>query len=338
VVVSVIADALLITGFVLVMMLLVEYLNVITRGVVRQRLHQSGGRLPAVLIGTLPGCFGAFTDVALYIHGAVSLGALAGSMVASSGDEAFVMLALFPGRALFLFGVLLVYGLAVGWVVDRLFGTRFIGGATCKSGLAIHGTESASFRLQWRQPNASRWTIDRLLLAGGVAAFALAVGLGLVASDESVWLRAVVVALGLVVVGFVMVAPAHFVREHLVGHIVREHAPRIFLWTLGALAVTEWATRSGIGIEDFIKHHTALARLAAAAIGVIPESGPHLVFVTLFASGVLPFSVLLTSSIVQDGHGMLPLLAESRTEFLRVKAINLVAGLALGYAVLLLGF
>jgi hypothetical protein len=34
---------------------------------------------------------------------------------------------------------------------------------------------------------------------------------------------------------------------------------------------------------------------------------------------------------------MLPLLAESRVEFLRVKAINVVAGLALGFAVMLLG-
>ncbi len=337
-VVSVVANALLITGFVLVMMLLVEYLNVVTRGVVRQRLHRSGGRLPAVLVGTLPGCFGAFTDVALYIHGAVSLGALAGSMTASSGDEAFVMLALFPRRAVLLFGVLLVYGLAVGWAVDRLFGTRFFGGAACKSGLAIHEAEGASFRLRWRQPGVRRWTIDRVLLVGGVAAFALAVGTGLVASDESMWIRAVVVALGLVVAGFVAAAPAHFVREHLVGHIVREHAPRIFLWTLGALAVTEWATRSGLGIEAFIEHHTALALLVAAAVGVIPESGPHLLFVTLYANGVLPFSVLLTSSVVQDGHGMLPLLAESRTEFVRVKAINLVAGLALGYLVLLLGY
>jgi hypothetical protein len=48
--------------------------------------------------------------------------------------------------------------------------------------------------------------------------------------------------------------------------------------------------------------------------------------------------VLLASSAVQDGHGMLPLLAESRIEFLRVKAINVVAGLALGSAAMLLGF
>jgi hypothetical protein len=70
---------------------------------------------------------------------------------------------------------------------------------------------------------------------------------------------------------------------------------------------------------------------------VIPESGPHLVFVMLFAEGAIPFSVLVTSSVVQDGHGILPLLAESRREFVRVKAINMIAGLVLGGALTLTG-
>ena len=169
-------------------------------------------------------------------------------------------------------------------------------------------------------------------------AFALAIGLGLLAPDEAPWLRGLLVLLSLLLAGFIGVAPEHFVREHLVRHVVREHAPRVFLWTLGALAVTEWATRSGLGIETFIRDHTVLAVLVAAAVGVIPESGPHMVFATLYAGGVLPLSVLLASSAVQDGHGMLPLLAESRVEFLRVKAINVVAGLLLGFAVMLLGY
>jgi hypothetical protein len=338
VVVSVLTSAVMITGFVLVMMLLVEYLNVVTRGVVRQRLQKSGGRLPAVLIGTVPGCFGAFTNVTLYVHGAISFGALVGSMLAASGDEAFVMLVLFPRRALLLFGVLFAYGLLVARMVDRLFGIRHFRQAACASGLVVHDAEATSFPLFRVPPEGLRWSLDRALLAGGVAAFALAIGFGFGAADEGVWLRTIVALLGLLLVGFVIVAPAHFVREHLVGHVVREHAPRIFLWTLGALAVTEWAMRSGLGIETFVRHHTALALLVAAAVGVIPESGPHLVFATLFASGVIPFSVLLTSSAVQDGHGMLPLLAESRVEFLRVKGINVVAGLVLGVVVMLLGY
>jgi hypothetical protein len=60
--------------------------------------------------------------------------------------------------------------------------------------------------------------------------------------------------------------------------------------------------------------------------------------VTLFAKGAIPFSVLLANSIVQDGHGMLPLLAESRKAFLVVKAINLAAGALVGIAALAMGF
>lgn len=75
----------------------------------------------------------------------------------------------------------------------------------------------------------------------------------------------------------------------------------------------------------------------AGLVGVIPESGPHLVFVTLFSQGNVPISVLVASCIVQDGHGMLPLLAESRADFLRVKAVNLEVGLGIGGILLSLG-
>jgi hypothetical protein len=54
----------------------------------------------------------------------------------------------------------------------------------------------------------------------------------------------------------------------------------------------------------------------------------------LYAAGDIPAAVLVTSSIVQDGHGMLPLLAESRGDFVKVKAINLALGLAAGAAIL----
>jgi|LGVE01.1.fsa_nt_gb hypothetical protein len=55
-----------------------------------------------------------------------------------------------------------------------------------------------------------------------------------------------------------------------------------------------------------------------------------LVFLTLFSQGAGPFSILLASTIVQDGHGMLPLLADSRTDFILIKAINFSAGFSVG--------
>jgi len=75
-----------------------------------------------------------------------------------------------------------------------------------------------------------------------------------------------------------------------------------------------------------------------ALVGLIPESGPHLIFVTLFAQGLIPFSVFLTSSIVQDGHGMLPMLSYSFKDSIRLKIFNLVIGVSIGLILLAINF
>jgi hypothetical protein len=80
----------------------------------------------------------------------------------------------------------------------------------------------------------------------------------------------------------------------------------------------------------WISDNTILMILLAAAVGIIPESGPHLVFVSLYAAGVVPLPVLLASCISQDGHASLPLLAESRGSFLKAKLINVVAAVLVG--------
>jgi len=76
----------------------------------------------------------------------------------------------------------------------------------------------------------------------------------------------------------------------------------------------------------------------ALLVGIIPQSGPHIIFVTLFASGAIPFSILMANSIVQDGHGAIPLLAESPRSFMVMKAIKLVLGIIVGAAGIILGF
>ncbi len=73
-------------------------------------------------------------------------------------------------------------------------------------------------------------------------------------------------------------------------------------------------------------------------MAVIPESGPHLVFVMLFAEGVIPFSVLFTSSFVQDGHGILPLLSYTVKDSILIKILNLIFGLGIGMILYLIGW
>ena len=87
-----------------------------------------------------------------------------------------------------------------------------------------------------------------------------------------------------------------------------------------------------------MKANIGLVLIISALVGLIPESGPHMVFVTLYASGIIPFSVLLTSSISQDGHGMLPLFSYTIRDSVFIKIFNIVFALAVGGALSLFGF
>ncbi|MDR0941485.1 MAG: hypothetical protein LBM68_04585, partial [Bacteroidales bacterium] len=77
------------------------------------------------------------------------------------------------------------------------------------------------------------------------------------------------------------------------------------------------------------KHSTYLLVLAIL-VGLIPESGPHIIFISLYVTGVIPFGILLANFIVQEGHAALPLFAESKNTFFLVKAIKCCIALVVG--------
>jgi hypothetical protein len=76
----------------------------------------------------------------------------------------------------------------------------------------------------------------------------------------------------------------------------------------------------------------------ALLIGIIPDVAPQFVFVFMFAEGVIPFSVLLTSSMAQNGHALLPLLSYSLKDTITIKSFNIVFALIVGTIVMGLGF
>ena len=141
----------------------------------------------------------------------------------------------------------------------------------------------------------------------------------------------------LFVIYVVATVPDHFLEEHLWEHVTLKHLPSIFLWTLGVIGILALFKNFNLS-DNIIQYSKWIIIIIAGLVGLIPESGPHLVFVILFARGVLPFSVLLTNSIVQDGHGMIPLLAHSRKDFFIVKGINFIVGILAGFISMTLGF
>src|SRR5512138_1543308 len=90
---SVFQHTLMITFFVLVVMMIIEYITVQSRGRWSRPLGRSGYLqiIVASFLGLIPGCLGGFTAVSLYIHRTFNFAALLTTMIAATGDESFVM-------------------------------------------------------------------------------------------------------------------------------------------------------------------------------------------------------------------------------------------------------
>jgi hypothetical protein len=338
--IDVIKLSLQVTGFVLVMMLVIEYLHVRTQGFWEHRLqmHRWGQYLLAAVLGASPGCLGAFAVVALYTHRRVSLGALVTTMLATAGDESFVMFAMIPRQALVVHAALLLLGIVAGIATDVIVGKRFDKYLAACEGLTLHAdhqeiavSDATPWWQYWR-----RCSMSRGVLAIGLTGLLFGVIIGEIGPPMWNWLRiTIVLAIG-IALWIVITVSEHFLEEHLWQHVVVRHIPRVFAWTLGSLLVLHLLT-THLNVTPFVRQGVWVMLGVACLIGIIPESGPHLIFVTLFAQGLVPLSVLLASSIVQDGHGMLPLLAHSRRAFLVVKAINMLVAVLVGGMMILYG-
>jgi hypothetical protein len=410
-------NGILITGLVMVMMMLIEYINIHSHGKSFRNLKSSPLKqvLVGASLGAIPGCFGGFAVVSLYTHKLLSFGALVAMMIASSGDEAFIMLAMIPETALILIPSLFVVAITAGIVVNRFVKKEeapfseehYIKHEDCcgthkKDPNPVFGSSIIH--------NLTHISRQRALILTGIVLFMGAILAGLLQhshdnseaeqshtieshlhSDEQQahtqdeyphiqdeysrvciqeehdhtqheksessteaniagteihdhehqhehlnilderWINIFFAILSLAALILTAVANEHFIQEHIWGHVVKKHLKSIFLWTFGALLIIHYGIQF-LDIEEWIAGNIYIMILLAAVIGLIPESGPHMAFVTLFATGMIPFSVLMASSIVQDGHTALPLLAESKRSFIKAKIINMIIGMVIGGA------
>ena len=377
--IDILRNSILITGLVVIMMMMIESLNIESKGLFFKGLRKTkiGQVVIAALLGSVPGCMGGFATVSLYTHRMFSFGALVAMMIASSGDEAFVMLAMIPEQALILFVILFIIAIVVGIATDLIHSSMHAkecdkhdhedcGVQTDCVGYEIHNTSLRAMR-----GNHRHFGSKRISMLVGLALFIVALGTGQLGHDheshtedaghvhteacehhhhhhhheeategfhinllDEGWMNVLFAGLSVIMLFVLVFASDHFVEGHLWNHIVKKHLPTIFAWTFGVLLVLGIALQY-IDIDRWISDNTVLMILLATLIGIIPESGPHMIFVTLFAAGVVPFPVLLASSISQDGHASIPLLAESKKSFAWAKLINCFVALAAGFAAML---
>ncbi len=375
--IDIVRNTLLITGLVMVMMMVIEYVNVASHGKRLKRLENTtfGQVVFAALVGMVPGCIGGFAIVSLFTHRILNLGALVAAMITVTGDEAFVMYAAIPETALILNLILFAFAILVGLTVNffvKKFPAPFVPGhfAIHHEDAHCHGSSNGSWRY-----NLSHLSFQRAILIVGILLFIFGLVSGLLdhshehevtalaAHGEQCthvceqhahheyehhvhdmgflfnerWLNLLFVGVALIALFIIAKVNEHFLSEHLWGHVIKKHFLKIFLWTLGALLIIFLLMRN-VDIQDWVSDNPHYMLLLALLIGLIPESGPHMIFITLFASGNIPFSILLANSIVQEGHAGLPLLAESKLGFVWVKVLKLLLGLIAGFAGYLIGF
>ena len=408
-------NSVLITGIVIIMMMMIESFNIESHGRLFSKVKGSSLRqvILASVLGSIPGCIGGFATVSLYSRRLLSFGALTAMMIASSGDEAFVMLAMMPDRALWIFAILFAVAVFSGVAIDRITKTchpeqsanchpeRSEGSAedanpdsslplrmtsrplrmtapqtgmttqppgmtAPQTGMTAKGKEGPMAEKDGTNPEPERQTDPaekpggqdterrsltwrRIVLTAVIILFAVALAAGWMEHDHAVpetgkirldllsewWMNLIFAILCIVMLIILCFRSDRFIKETLWHHVLQKHLPNIFAWTFGVLLLIGILSEY-IDLDRWVSDNTALMILLAVAIGIIPESGPHLIFVTMYASGIVPLPVLLASSISQDGHSSLPLLAEDKRSFVYAKLLNCIIALIVGFGTMLL--
>lgn len=382
-------ETLMITSFVVVVMLAIEFINVVSGGFLNKKLKSKPltQLITAVILGVLPGCMGTFTAVSLYTHRLLSFGSIVAVMIATSGDEAYFMLALMPEKAFLIFLILAVIAFITGWIIDKFIKAPNFTEIN-EFSFDVHENDCLNTQKNFSLKNFN-FNSKRLIISIIFISFAVFSALGIIGHSHSEtlvfslpdkygdkvkienvissnnhihtedceqhdhkhshqnsfdnhnhkidWVKISILISSILALIIVLFTNEHFIETHVWKHLIVKHLPKIILWIfITLISITFILNYAEVG--TWIYKNPVFVLLIALALGIIPQSGPHLVFLIMYLQGLVPFSILLASSAVQDGHGSLPLLAESKKSFVYVKFFNILVGILIGAAGLIFKF
>jgi hypothetical protein len=195
---------------------------------------------------------------------------------------------------------LFLLGIFTGFLTDFLLGDKAISRSKCQQEFELH-EEDVCHCFPWGHIK-KQWvhcSVARGVLSVALVLFLFGILSGKLGPSTWNWIRITFLLVSGVALFIVSTVPEHFLEEHLWEHIAKIHVPRVFFWTFAALFLM------------------------------------HILIDQLHLEGWIQ---QLASSVVQDGHGMLPMLAESRLDFFKIKGINLFVGLCVGLTGYLTGW
>lgn len=328
---EIIEHTFLITTFVMVMMMLIEYVTVQTKGkwILTIKKTPVIQVFLAAILGIIPGCLGTFAAVSLYSHKILSFAALVTVMIATSGDDAFIMFSMMPKTAVIISISIFTISIITGLIIAFINKNRSLMQLKENHLNFDHEEQCVCFDRKNFGKELLKFNSIRYSLIIGGTLFTFLLGYGIIGPQEWNLEKLSFFIAGIIGLLIVITVPEHFLSEHIWNHVIKKHMLKIFLWILGAFIFIHFLEYF-LDVESWIKDNYYFIIILAVLIGIIPESGPHIVFITLFMNGTIPFSILLANSIVQDGHGAIPLLAESKRSFFAMKGINILVALIIG--------
>jgi len=350
--IDVIKQTLMVSGFVLFMLLLIEYINVSSKGMLHKRISQSWFKqiLLSISLGIVPGCMGTFMVVSLYTHHFIGFSALIAGTIASFGDEAFILFSTSPLFATYLSiilgGIALIAALAYKLIFKEVTKTEQpLHFETHEENCSC--TKPTSIKLSLQKISPFRALLIAVLLLLILSQF-LGFNHNHDCSDHAIshmphshsplsTESIVFMIMGALTVIVFLTVPEHFLIEHFWNHVIKKHFIPILLWTFGTI-LTITIMLNFFDISNWINNNTLIVISLAILIGIIPVSGPHLIFISLFLHGIIPFSVLIINSVMQEGHGALPLLAESKKSFIKLKLIKIIIAIIIAVISLIFNF
>jgi hypothetical protein len=359
---NIVIQALAVTILIVMLMIITEFINLQLNRTKRllKPLHPLAQIVLAALIGLIPGCVGIFIVISLFTHGKLSTAALLAACITALGDEAFFMFAFVPCQTLYIIAIIFALAVAAGIVFHLFFRSKHIFQSqvrpSCVETFDHHCTREHTHIYR----KGKVWLFKSLCCAV-LAVFIIGALAGLLYDSPYFcgyfsflphaihfhseiehhhtghsWENIVFAVLAGATSVLILCSDHHFFEEHILKHIFRKHLPKILVWVAAVMLLIA-VLMYFVDVSSFVQYAYGkyFLLLTALLIGLIPQSGPHLIILFFYINGFVPFTTLLANSIVQEGHGGLALIASNPQKLIRIKIIKLGLASIIGLAGLL---
>jgi len=320
-------DTITITALVLMLMIIVEYINIKSQNKWFSKLQNNNIQqiFTGTFLGAIPGCVGGFAGVSLYAHDIIQFPAMFAIMIASFGDEALVMFASNPKLAIIITAILALSAIIIAYITSLILKNKNIIYHEIKTKhIQYHGNDyENNININNLLKNITNLTFSKVLIILLGLLFIFLLITNRIGEPEWSIDKILYIAVISITIIITLSASNHFIEHHIWQHIIKKHLPLLVLWTFLTLLLTN-TMLNYINIQQWIQSHIIITTLVAIIIGIIPQSGPHLIFFILYSKSIIPFHILLINSFMQDGHIGLPLLAESPKTFFITKLIKII--------------